>query len=102
MKQSKQEIVVGIDVSKSRLDVAVTGEFWSTPNDIDGIGKLIDRLKLLVPSLVVVESTGGLERGVLAELSSAGMPIALVNPRRMREFAKSIRLLGKTDKLHAA
>lgn len=102
MKQSKQEIVVGIDVSKSRLDVAVTGEFWSTPNDIDGIGKLIDRLKLLVPSLVVVESTGGLERGVLAELSAAGMPIALVNPGRVREFAKSIGLLGKTDKLDAA
>lgn len=101
MEQSLQGIVVGIDVSKSRLDVAAAGEHWSTPNDIDGMGKLIDRLKPLNPSLVVVESTGGYERGVLAELSAAGIPIALVNPGRVREFAKSIGLLGKTDKIDA-
>lgn len=101
MEQSLQGIVVGIDVSKSRLDVSAAGEYWSTPNDIDGMGKLIDRLKPLSPSLVVVESTGGLERGVLAELSAAGIPIALVNPGRVREFAKSIGLLGKTDKIDA-
>jgi transposase len=102
MEQASQGIVVGIDVSKSRLDVAAAGTFWSVPNDFQGIGLLIDRLKPFLPNLVVVESTGGLERGVLAELSAAGIPIALVNPGRVREFAKSIGLLGKTDKIDAS
>lgn len=101
MEQPMQGIVVGIDVSKARLDVAAAGEFWSVTNDFEGIGKLVGRLKALLPSLVVVESTGGLERGVIAELSAAGIPIALVNPGRVREFAKSIGLLGKTDKIDA-
>jgi transposase len=101
MEQSVQELVVGIDVSKARLDVAAAGEYWSVTNTFEGIGKLVGRLKALLPSLVVVESTGGLERGVIAELSAAGIPIALVNPGRVREFAKSIGLLGKTDKIDA-
>lgn len=94
-------IVVGIDVSKATLDVAAAGEYWSVANDMDGIGHLIERLKSFQPSLVVIESTGGLERAVLAELSATGIPIALVNPGRVREFAKSIGLLGKTDKIDA-
>jgi transposase len=101
MEQSVQGIVVGIDVSKAHLDIATMGEYWSVTNDIEGISKLVDRLKALHPSLVVVESTGGLERGVLTALSAAGIPIALVNPGRVREFAKSIGLLGKTDKIDA-
>jgi transposase len=102
MEQSVQGIVVGIDVSKARLDVAAAGEYWSFTNDMDGIRKLADRLQALLPGLVVVESTGGLERGVIVELSAAGLPIALVNPGRVRDFAKSIGLLGKTDKIDAA
>jgi transposase len=101
MEQSVQGIVVGIDISKARLDVVAAGEYWSVTNDMDGISKLVDRLKALLPGLVVAESTGGLERGVIAELSAARIPVALVNPGRVREFAKSIGLLGKTDKIDA-
>lgn len=101
MKTSVSGIVVGIDISKATLDVAAAGEYWSVANDLDGIGRLVERIMPFQPSLVVVESTGGLERAVLAELSAAGIPIALVNPRRVREFAKSIGLLGKTDKIDA-
>lgn len=101
MEQVSQEIVVGIDVSKARLDVSAAGKYWSVSNDFEGIGKLIERLKPLQPSLIVIESTGGLERAVVAELSAEGFPIALVNPGRVREFAKSIGLLGKTDRIDA-
>jgi len=101
MNLENQKMVVGIDVSKARLDIAAAGETWSVANDFDGIGKLRARLQALQPSLVVVESTGGLERPVLAELSSVGIPFALVNPRRVREFAKSIGAEAKTDLLDA-
>lgn len=101
METSVVGMVVGVDVSKNTLDVAAAGEYWSVTNDLVGIGYLVERLKPFQLSLVVIESTGGLERGVLAELSAAGIPVALVNPGRVREFAKSIGLLGKTDKIDA-
>ena len=62
MDQEEQRIVVGIDVSKARLDVAAGGEEWPVTNDLDGISRLISRLQTLNPGLTVVESTGGLER----------------------------------------
>ena len=101
MNQETPEIVVGIDVSKARLDVTAANEEWSASNDIKGISKLITRLKELTPKLVVIESTGGLERAAMAEMSAAGLPVALVNPRRVREFGKSIGLMAKTDKVDA-
>lgn len=101
MEQISQQIVVGIDVSKARLDICAKDEIWSISNDLGEIAKLAERLKSLKPALIVVESTGGLERAVLAEFSAAGLPISLVNPRRVREFAKSIGLLAKTDKIDA-
>jgi transposase len=93
--------IVGIDVSKARLDVFFNGESWSVLNAWDSISKLAAKLIELQPKLIVVESTGGLERAILAEFSSLGLPVALVNPRRVREFAKSIGLLAKTDKVDA-
>jgi transposase len=101
MTQNESFIVVGIDVSKSRLDIATWDEVWSVGNDADAIKSLILRLQALSPNLVVVESTGGLERHVVAEMYAAGLPVALVNPRRVREFARSIGLLAKTDKVDA-
>lgn len=94
---------VGIDVSKTQLDVAVgqTGETWSAKNDGIGIAKTVERLTSLHPQLVVVESTGGLEQPLLRAMHQAGIPFALVNPHRVREFAKSLGLLAKTDKLDA-
>jgi transposase len=103
MNETTSSTFVGIDVSKARLDVAVgeTGAIWNERNDVDGIAQLVKRLQEISPELVVIESTGGLERPVLVELERAGVPVALVNPRRVREFAKAIGLAAKTDKLDA-
>jgi len=103
MAEEKKEVFVGIDVSKMQLDVAVgeDGAFWSVTNDSEGIQELVERLKAVSPTLVVVESTGGLETPVVAEMAAAGLSVAIVNPGRVREFAKSVGLLAKTDKLDA-
>jgi len=103
MNETTSSIFVGIDVSKARLDVAVgeTGPTWNVRNDIDGIDQLVKRLQEIGSELIVIESTGGLERPVLRELLHAGLVVALVNPRRVREFAKAIGLAAKTDKLDA-
>ena len=94
---------VGIDVSKGRLDVAigVEGEAWAVDNDEKGIAKLVGRMEEIQPELIVLETTGGLEWAAMTELYSAGLAVALVNPGRVKEFAKSIGLLAKTDKLDA-
>ncbi len=94
---------VGIDVSKERLDIGVgaDGEFWQAGNDETGIAATIRHLAQMQPSLVVVESTGGLEWPLVSELCAQHVPVALVNPGRVREFAKSLGLLAKTDKLDA-
>lgn len=103
MNETTASEFVGIDVSKVRLDVAVgeKGAAWSERNNPDGIERLVKRLVELHPELIVIESTGGLERPVLVELARAGLAVALVNPRRVREFAKAIGLSAKTDKLDA-
>jgi transposase len=103
MTETSISIFVGIDVSKGRLDVAVgeKGEFWNEKNDEKGISQVVERLKKVNPTLIVLESTGGLERAVLIELTRAGLAVAMVNPGRVREYAKSIGQLAKTDKLDA-
>lgn len=99
-----QERYVGIDVSKRRLDVAVLpdGTEWSVANTPEGVESLAARLEGLSPVLAVVEATGRLERVVLDGLAGAGIPTALVNPRRVRDFAKASGRLAKTDRLDAA
>lgn len=94
---------VGIDVSKERLDIGVgaDGEFWQAANDEVGIQETLGRLSALQPALVIIESTGGLEWPLVSELCAGRVPVALVNPGRVREFAKSLGLLAKTDKLDA-
>jgi len=83
-------VYVGIDVSKARLDVAVRpeGSVWSVSNDEAGIAELLERLREVKPTLVVAEATGGFEVAVVAELATA-MTVAIVNPRQVRDFAKS-------------
>jgi transposase len=97
------ETYVGIDVSKARLDVAVLpGEqTWSVANDDEGITQLADKLKGLSPKLVLLEATGGLERRVLARLAGGGVPAMAINPRNVRDFAKSLGKLAKTDRIDA-
>jgi transposase len=102
MNREPESVVVGIDVSKLRLDVSAGGKSWFVSNDAEGIKALISQLRELDTRLVVIESTGGLERAVLTEMSFAGLPFAQVNPRRVREFGKSVGLMAKTDKVDAA
>ena len=94
---------VGIDVSKSRLDVAVheSGATWVEDNDGAGRARLIERLKALSPARIVVEASGGQETRLVAELCAAELPVALVNAKRTREFAKAIGRLAKTDRIDA-
>lgn len=94
---------VGIDVAKARLDVAVrpTDDQWNVPNDEAGISQLVTRLQELAPVLIVLEATGGLELPLAAALVAAGLPLAVVNPRQVRDFAKAVGQLAKTDALDA-
>lgn len=96
-------LFVGIDIGKARLDVAVgkAGAAWSANNDATGIQSSVERLLQFRPALIVIESTGGLEAPLMLELSRAGLPFARVHPGRVRDFARSIGLLAKTDKLDA-
>ena len=98
-----QEIFVGIDVSKARLDVWMSSAqaVWSVPNDEAGVDALVARLIPLAPTLVVLEATGGLQRLLVARLLAGGLPLAVVNPRQVRDFAKSLGQLAKTDALDA-
>jgi transposase len=94
---------VGIDVSKSRLDVAVLGERQETQveNSREGIARLVEQMEDLQPELIVVEATGGYQRAVVEALFWAGLAVAVVNPARVRQFARACGLLAKTDKLDA-
>lgn len=100
---SREPIYVGIDVAKARLDVAVRpdGDTWQATNDASGITALVARLDHLRPTLIVLEATGGYERPVAASLVAAALPVAVVNPRQIRDFAKATGKLAKTDTLDA-
>ncbi len=95
---------VGIDVAKATLDVAtnlIDHPRWHTPNDVAGIAALVDRLRVLSPALIVLEATGGYETAAVTALAVAGLPVAVVNPRQVRDFAKALGILAKTDTLDA-
>jgi len=95
--------IVGIDVAKDKLDIAVLGENRASQvaNDKQGIASLVKKMQKLVPELIVVEATGGYQRAVVLELYEAGLPVAVVNPQRVRQYARACGLLAKTDKLDA-
>lgn len=97
------EVFVGIDVSKAALDVGVLplAQFWTAPNDEAGCRSLAERLQTLSPALIVLEATGGFETLVTATLAAAGLPVVVVNPRPVRDFAKATGTLAKTDRLDA-
>jgi transposase len=90
---------VGIDVSKRQLDIHVrpAGELFQAANDDTGIRAIIKRLKKIAPTLVVLEATAGMEASVAAAIATAGIAVAVVNPRQVRSFAKAIGTLAKTD-----
>lgn len=96
-------VYVGIDVAKAHVDVAArpTMEPWRATNGAPGIARLVARLDHLRPTLIVLEATGGYERPVAAALTAGGLPVAVVNPRQVRDFAKATGRLAKTDTLDA-
>jgi len=94
---------VGIDVAKARLDVHCTGSDQSHTftHDAQGVEELLQILRSAPPRLIVLEATGGLERALVAALIAAGLPVAVVNPRQVRDFAKASGRWAKTDRLDA-
>ena len=95
--------IVGIDVAKDRLDVAVrpSGELFVVERNAGGLELLVERLKPLAPALVVLEATGGFETVAAAALAAAGLPVVVVNPAQVRAFAKAIGQRAKTDPIDA-
>lgn len=100
---SSEAKFVGIDVSKATLDVALgsDGEVRSVANDETEVAGFVEELTKLKPALVVMEATGGYESLVAGVLADHGIPVAIVNPRQVRDFAKSIGVLAKTDRIDA-
>ena len=98
-----ESIFVGIDVSKDRLDVAVrpTGESFAVERNAQGLEGLGAKLKDLSPHLVALEATGGFETVVAASLGGQGLPVVIINPAQIRNFAKALGLRAKTDPIDA-
>lgn len=93
---------VGMDVSQDTVDVAVhPGTVFQVPNDERGIAAAIERLKGLTPTLIVLEATGGLEVPLAGALAAVELPVVVINPRQVRDFARATGQLAKTDRLDA-
>ena len=97
----KAKVSIGIDVAKNTLDIAVheSGETWSSNNDSSGCLALAVKLKALQATSIVLEATGGYEMLLSATLSAAALPVIVINPRQVRDFAKATGQLAKTDRL---
>ena len=104
---AQESIFAGIDVAKDRLDLALrpSGTVRTVAYDAAGISGLVSELQSLEPSAVVLESTGGLELPLAGALAAASLPVVVVNPRQVRDFAKATgpfrQAQGKTDALDA-
>ena len=100
----QEGIYVGIDVAKAQVDVAVrpTDDSWEVSYDDAGVRQLVSRLKALEPVMVLLEASGGLELPLVAALATEELPVVVVNPRQVRDFARATGKLAKTDSLDAA
>ena len=100
----QEAIYVGIDVAKAQVDVAVrpTDDSWEVSYDDAGVRQLVSRLKALEPVMVLLEASGGLELPLVAALATEELPVVVVNPRQVRDFARATGKLAKTDALDAA
>jgi transposase len=103
MKQQAEVTYVGIDVSKASLDIGVipSGESWSVSNQGNDIAALVKKLRRLKPEIIVLEPTARLETAVAGAIAAVGLPIAVVNPRQVRDFARASGILAKTDRIDA-
>src|SRR5258708_9002393 len=95
-----EDVVVGIDVAKAALDVAIrpSGEERHLANEAAGIAEAVAWLQTLCPRVIVVEATGGYEAPLVAELGVANLPVAVVHPRHAPDFARPPRRLATTDR----
>ena len=100
----QEGIYVGIDVAKAQVDVAVrpTDDSWEVSYDDAGVRQLVSRLKALEPVMVLLEASGGLELPLVVALATEELPVVVVNPRQVRDFARATGKLAKTDSLDAA
>ena len=106
---------VGIDVAKAKLDVAIkisengkasspstrAHEAWTSPNSDEGVAEIVKRLQVTGPHRIAIEATGGYEKRIFRALHAAGLPVVLVNPGRVRDFARTMGRLAKTDRIDA-
>ncbi len=99
----KDHLFIGIDVSKAKLDAAIRpgDQSFSVTNHQRGITALMKQLKTLNVSRIVLEASGGYEIAAASELAAAGLPVAVVNPRQVRDFARATGRLAKTDAIDA-
>ena len=99
----QEAIYVGIDVAKTQLDVAIRpmDDRWEAPNDEKGVRQVVSQLKALEPVMVLLEASGGLELPLVTTLATEELPVVVVNPRQVRDFAKATGKLAKTDALDA-
>ena len=104
MNEAKGESFVGIDVSKATLEVCIDpiGQMLHVVYDEEGMRQIVSRLEEVNPTLIVIEATGGLEVRIASELAGKGLPVAVINPRQARDFAKATGRLAKTDQVDAA
>jgi len=104
MNENQMESFVGIDIAKNTLDLRLepVGESLHVAYDAVGIKAICKRLLALSPTLIVMEATGGLETRLACELAACGLPVAVINPRQARDFAKATGQLAKTDRVDAA
>jgi len=103
MSEKLLQSFVGIDVSKASLDVRIEppDESLHLAYDEAGVAQIVRRLVEVAPTLIVLEATGGLETRLASELAAQGLPVAIVNPRQVRDFAKASGQLAKTDRVDA-
>ena len=95
-------IFIGVDISQDTVDVAVQpGTAFKMANDEQGITAAVNRLQALQPTLIVLEATGGLEVPLAGALAAVGLPVVVINPRQVRDFARATGQLAKTDRLDA-
>jgi len=94
---------IGVDIAQKHLDIAVepTGQVWTESYDAEGLSRAIERIKQTTPDLVALEPTGNLEKPCMNAFLAADLPVILVNPQRIRNFARSIGQAAKTDRLDA-
>ena len=98
-----KKVFIGIDIAKDTIDISVlpSGESWKVGTTPTELPETVDRLAALKPTNIVMEATGGYETRLAASLATAGLPVAVVNPRQVRDLARALGILAKTDAIDA-